>query len=235
LLPPNAQSIPTRDLPSWWHVGGPLEYDLAMHELRHRGIATVDLKAAFSAMPDAADLYRRTDSHWRWKAALVAFNLTMQAIGHDEWSLDPATSLSPLAPKEAGDLANLLGLQGDLTDADYVLRIVPAANAWTAIDVLRAPPYLGSFHPYALERTSDGVRILVLGDSFTRDFWQPMLEHSGASRIGWMHLARCAFDFADVVRFQPTHVIITPAERLLPCALQNWPRGLPREGAMASR
>jgi hypothetical protein len=234
LIPPNAQSIPMRDQPAWWRISGPLEYDLAMHQLRQRGITTIDLKAAFTASPERDRLYRRTDSHWRWNGALMAFDLAMQAIGHDEWSLDPATALTPLAPAPGGDLAYLLGLQDHLPDADYALRVAPTASAWTALDVFRGPPF-GWFVPYVYERAPQGERLLVLGDSFTFEFWRRMLQHTGAARVGWMHFAECAFDFDDVARFQPTHVIVAPTERLIVCKQANWPRGLPHDDAIAAR
>jgi alginate O-acetyltransferase complex protein AlgJ len=233
LVPPNAQSIVIRDQPAWWHISGPLEYDLAMLELRRRGIATIDLKAAFAANPDRDLLYRHTDSHWRWNAGLMAFNMTMKAIGHDEWSLDPTTSLTPLLPVGAGDLARLLGLPDRLTDADYALHIAPPAGAWTAISVFRALPSSAFDSPYAFERTSQGERLLVLGDSFTRDYWEPLLKHTGAALVGWMPFSGCTFDFTDLERFAPTRVIIAPTERNIACGLTNWPRGLPPGAAVA--
>jgi alginate O-acetyltransferase complex protein AlgJ len=235
LVPPNAQSIPAPDQPAWWHISGPLEYDLAMRELRKRGIATIDLKAAFVANPDRDLLYRHTDTHWRWNAALIAFNMTMKAVGHQEWSLDPATSLTPLLPVGAGDLARLLGLQDRLTDADYAMRIDPPTGSWTAIDVFRALPAYAFDLRYAFERSSQGERLFVLGDSFTHDYWEPMLKYTGAAAIGWMPFLGCTFDFTDLARFAPTHVIVAPTERNIPCALTNWPPGLPRDPAVASR
>jgi SGNH hydrolase-like domain, acetyltransferase AlgX len=235
LVPPNAQSIPMHDQPAWWHISGPLEYDLAMRELRKRGIATIDLKAAFAANPDRDLLYRHTDSHWRWNAALMAFNMTMKAVGHDEWSLDPATSLTPLLPVQGGDLTRLLGLQDRLTDADYAMRIDPPAGAWTAINVFRALPSYAFDLRYAFERTSQGERLLVLGDSFTHDYWEPLLKHTGAARIGWMPFSECTFDFTDLARFAPTRVIVAPTERNIACLLTNWPQGLPRDAAVALR
>ncbi len=234
LIPPNAQSIPMRDQPAWWRISGPLEYDLAIRELRQRGIATIDLKAAFVASSERDSLYRHTDSHWRWNGALMAFNMAMRAIGHDEWSLDPATALTPLAPVPAGDLAHLLGLQEYLSDADYGLRFAPPSGVWTAIAIFRSPPY-GWFIPYTDERAAQGERLLVLGDSFTYEFWRPLLQSTGAARVGWMHFAECAFDFNDVARFQPTHVIVAPTERLIVCKPTNWPRNLPHDAAIASR
>jgi alginate O-acetyltransferase complex protein AlgJ len=237
LPPPNPQSIPMHDQPRWWRVGGPLEYDLAIRSLRERGITTVDLKTAFAASPESQTLYRRTDSHWRWSGALMAFNMAMRAIGHDAWSLDPATSLAPLAPAPAGDLAHLLGLEDLLSDTDYAPRIDPPTAAWAAVDVFRGPPLYDAlrFPPYAFERAPQGERLLVLGDSFTQAFWRPMLLRTGASRVGWMYFAECAFDFTDVERFQPTHVIVAATERLVVCRSTRWPRGLPRDPAMASR
>jgi hypothetical protein len=234
LVPPNAQSIPTRDQPVWWRISGPLEYDLAMRELRQRDVPTVDLKAAFMASPDRDLLYRHTDSHWRWNAALLAFNMAMNSIGHEEWSVDPATSLTPLSPVPAGDLARLLGLQDRLSDADYTVRVDTPAGTWTPIDVFRALPAYALDLRYALERTSEGERLLVLGDSFTWEYWQPLLKQTGAARLGWMPFLGCTFDFTDVVRFLPTHLIVAPTERYIACGVGNWPKGLPRDPALVS-
>jgi len=233
LLPPNPQSVATRDLPSWWHVEGPLEYDMALRELGKRGVATVDLKAGLAAMPDANDLYLHTDTHWRRKAAVLAFNMAMQSIGHAEWSVDPAGFLLPLAPAPGGDLAGLLGLKRYLADQDYPLRDAPDETGWTPIDVIRSPPYVRVFFPYAFEQRQDGERILVLGDSFTLSFWRPLLLRTGAARIGWMHHSYCGFDFNDVVRFRPTWVFLAPTERSMPCLLKFWPKDLPRVTARA--
>src|SRR3954471_8940052 len=42
MLPPNSQSIPSKDLPPLWRVRGPLEYDHALREAQRRGITTID-------------------------------------------------------------------------------------------------------------------------------------------------------------------------------------------------
>ena len=68
----------------------------------------------------------------------------------------------------------------------------------------------------------------MLGDFFTQKFWLPLFQRSDAERIGWMHLSKCGFDFADLERFEPTLVIIAPTERAMPCTLDEWPVGLPR-------
>ena len=131
-----------------------------MRELRRRGIATIDLKATFAAMPDVENLYLRTDTHWRRRAALLAYNMATRAIGHAEWTLDPATSLAPLAPAPAGDLARFLGMTDFYADADYELRLTPPPDAWKRMDAIHSPPFLGVFVPYAFEQAREGVGIL---------------------------------------------------------------------------
>jgi hypothetical protein len=85
------------------------------------------------------------------------------------------------------------------------------------------------FDAYAYRRKEAvaGENVLVIGDSFTRDFWLPLLERSDAKRIGWMHHGLCTFDFVDVERFRPSLVILTPTERYIPCPPGAWPAGLP--------
>jgi hypothetical protein len=113
------------------------------------------------------------------------------------------------------------------------VRDAPAETGWTPIDAIRSPPFIGIFYHYAFERGHDGERLLVVGDSFTANFWRPLMTHSNAARIGWMHHSECAFDFNDVVRFQPTYVFLAPTERSMPCLLKFWPKGLPRLTARA--
>jgi alginate O-acetyltransferase complex protein AlgJ len=230
-IPPNAQSVAIDDLPSWsrYKVRPPLEYDLAMQELGRNGIETVDLKAIFLESADGIPLYRLTDTHWNNRAAVLAFNLIVSASGHPKWDVDPTTALGPLGQTTGGDLAYFLGIARFLTDSDRQMLPGPT-QAWEKLDILRSPPFIGLFDTYAYERkgASSGERVFVLGDSFTQNFWLPLLQRSDAERIGWMHLSGCGFDFADLERFEPTIVIMAPAERAMPCLRDAWPVGLPR-------
>jgi alginate O-acetyltransferase complex protein AlgJ len=229
-IPPNAQSIAIDDLPSWSKARPPFEYDLAMGELRKRGIASVDLKTPFLAMEDRDAIYRLTDTHWRMRGAVLAFNLVVPGAGHPEWTVNPEAVLGPVTPIPGGDLARFMGIQRYLTDADA--QMLPALEGgWEKLDILRPSPFAGVFDSYAYGRkgAKGGERVLVLGDSFTYYFWLPLFQRSDAERIGWMHHGFCGFDFADVERFEPTLVILAPTERVMPCALAAWPPRLPRE------
>ena len=231
VIPPNAQSIAIDDLPSWSRskLHPPLEYDLALQELARNGIQTVDLKTIWLAHPDGIPLYRLTDTHWNNRAAVLAFDLVVSASGHPQWNVDPATVLGPLTQSTGGDLGYFLGIARFLTDSDRPMWPGPA-QAWEKLDILRSPPFIGLFDNYAYERkgAGSGERVFVLGESFTQKFWLPLFERSDAERIGWMHLSKCGFDFADLERFEPTVVIIAPTERAMPCTLDAWPVGLPR-------
>ncbi|SDR60637.1 SGNH hydrolase-like domain-containing protein, acetyltransferase AlgX [Rhizobiales bacterium GAS113] len=226
-VPPNAQSIATESLPRWSKPRGPLEYDLALSELRQRRLATVDLRTPFRAIGGGNALYRRTDTHWNTRGAVLGFNLTMAEAGHPEWAV-PSTAVGPGVVVAGGDLARFLGIQGYLTDIDYPHLPDPATeSAWTKLDLLRSPPFAYVFDSWAYERKAEGERVLILGDSFTRSYWKGFLMRSDAARIGWLHHASCSVDWRDVERFQPTLVILAPTERSLPCKPEAWPAGLP--------
>ena len=232
-FPPNAQSVPVGDLPFWSKPHPPLEYDLAISELRQLGITTVDLKTPMlqqeAASQNGASLYRLTDTHWSNAGAVLAFNLVVEGAGFAQWKVDPASALGPVSSVPSGDLARFIGIQPYLTDHDTAMAPAPE-NAWRKLDILRSPPYAGVFDTYAFEReaTTANQRVLVLGDSFTQSFWLKLLQRIDAQRVGWMHHGICGFDFADVERFEPTLVILAPTERAMPCALSSWPLGLPR-------
>ena len=229
-IPPNAQSVAIGDLPDWAKAHSPLEYDLAMEELRKRGIETVDLKTPMVAKAHRRSLYLRTDTHWRTFGAVFAYNLVVSGAGHPEWKADPATVRGPVAPIAAGDLARQMGIRPFLTDSGAPLIPVPAGE-WDKLDILRSPPFEGVFDTYAYARrgAKSGARVLMLGDSFTQYFWLPLFERTDAERIGWMHHSNCTFDYADVERFDPTLVIWVPTEREMPCPLTAWPAGLPHQ------
>jgi alginate O-acetyltransferase complex protein AlgJ len=228
--PPNAQSIAIDDLPSWSRPHPPFEYDLAISELRKRGVATIDLKTALLALGDGDALYLRTDTHWSNRGAVQGFNLVVSGGGRPQWMVDPDAVLGRRMPIPAGDLARFMGIQRYLTDTDAPM--LPASESgWEKLDILRSPPFGNVFDAYAYGRegAESGERVLLLGDSFTWQFWLPLFKRSDVARIGWMHHAMCGFDFSDVERFNPTLVILAPTERLIPCPLANWPPGLPRE------
>ncbi len=228
-IAPNAQSVAVDDLPYRRSARGPLEYDLALAQLKGRGIRTSDIKSVLLAHGGGDALYRRTDTHWNNLGSLLAFNTVVSDAGHQQWKI-AASVLGPAVPGPAGDLARFMGIQHYVRDSS--LPFVAAADgSWEKRSIMRSNPYANVFDSYAYERQgASGARVLVLGDSFTQSFWLPLLKSlPGVSGIGWMHHGLCSFDFDDVRLFKPTLVILIPTERSMPCSSGRWPPGLSKE------
>jgi hypothetical protein len=60
-----------------------------------------------------------------------------------------------------------------------------------------------------------GPTVLVIGDSFTRVFWQDNFSLD-AGKYVWMHHELC-FGISVVERYSPDIVILAPAERQMFC------------------
>ncbi|MDA8252125.1 MAG: hypothetical protein M0Z28_23580 [Rhodospirillales bacterium] len=224
--PPNASTIDAADLPAWArNPGRPTEYDLLLAALAARGVPALDLRPAMRALQRVEDPYRRTDSHWTPRGALAAFNAIAAAAGRPDWHLAPAVALTPPLPLAPGDLVRLLDLAGV---ADERL-LLPALEEGTAQPLDRTP-WGGVLLTLPDPR---GPMIVLLGDSFTRAYFPPMvLARTG--RVAWVHHDDCGFDFALVARLRPAQVWYLPTERRIACAAGRYPAGLAAAAARAS-
>jgi hypothetical protein len=64
--------------------------------------------------------------------------------------------------------------------------------------------------------TAKNCLLLVIGDSFTREFWQDYFSlHAG--KYIWIHHELCGFAVSVVEKHAPDIVILTPAERQMFC------------------
>ena len=234
-IPPNAQSIAVEDLPWSSNKQWPLEYDLALTELHKRGAKVVDLKAALLALNDGNAVYRKTDTHWNTLGSVLSFNLVVADAEHPEWRVDTDAVVGPVSPARGGDLARFMGMQNYWSDSAPSF-ILPPDTDWEKVNILRTLPYGGWAYSYAYERRRSlaKARVLMLGNSFTKDYWLPLFQHAKIDRIGWMHHGQCTFDFNALEQFEPTLVILAVTERLLPCSLSAWPSGLERPEATSA-
>ena len=95
-VPPNSSTIYQDDLPVWaQNKGKKTEYDLFLEGLAARGVKTVDLRPVMQAVRAQGEAYLMYDAHWTRRAALAGFNAVVEADGHPDWRLDPATALGP--------------------------------------------------------------------------------------------------------------------------------------------
>jgi hypothetical protein len=212
-IPPNATTVNRARLPAWAaDAPAVTEYDLMMRALSVRGVDVVDLRPVLREA--GAPTYRRTDTHWNKFGALVAYNAVVAAAGRPEWIIDPARVLRGFVSVGGGDLARLLAMSADVTDEDADIDLTPYG----------APPAAASAINTQFESGGDlvdtgraGPSVVVIGDSFTREFWQDYFAlHAG--RYVWMHHEQCGFRQSVVEAQAPAIVILAPVERQMFCA-----------------
>jgi alginate O-acetyltransferase complex protein AlgJ len=208
-MPPNSSTVYQDDLPVWaQNRGRTTEYDLLLQELADRGVNVVDLRPTLIAARSGGNVYLAHDTHWTYRGALAAFNAIVEADGHPDWRLAPGSALAPAAVRKGGDLSRLLGLEDGVTESVEELRL-PSKGTPLALSKDATPDLL-------LASGEPGSTILILGDSFTRDYFPPMLsQHAG--RVVWLHYRHCAFDWKTIERFRPDEVWWMPTERGLYC------------------
>ena len=206
--PPNAASVYQDDLPDWaQNRGRRTEYDLFLEGLAAKGVKSVDLRPAMEKARSEGAAYFRHDSHWTARGALAAYNAVVEADGHPGWRLDPATALKPPTARAGGDLARLLGVEDNVTEAVEELAL-PAGEK----ELLTSDPY----GDYAQTSRRPGPTIMIIGDLFTGAHFEPMLlQHAG--RVVWLDHQHCRFDWAAIDRFRPDEVWWMPNERFLVC------------------
>ena len=214
-MPPNSSTINRARLPAWAAaVPRVTEYDLMVRALETRGVTALDLRRPLLAANATQPTYRRTDTHWNKFGALVAFNAVVDAVGKPDWKLDPARVLRGFELVSGGDLARLLAIAGHIGDEEAKIDLSfygPSPPQAVPIDTHSETG--GDL----VVTGRDGPTVVVIGDSFTRGYWQNYF----ALRVGryiWLHHELCGFARSVVESHQPAIVILAPAERQMFCA-----------------
>jgi alginate O-acetyltransferase complex protein AlgJ len=221
--PPNSATIYPELVPLWARNRGQrTEYDVLMDDLAARGITAVDLRPALRAEAARGKVYRMHDTHWTPRGAMVAFNAIVQADSHPDWRLDAAAALGPPTVVAGGDLARMLGVDADVSEVDQLSALPPAERKTIGPD--------GPFPTYVASGEHSGPTIMIIGDSFTEDYFAPMLlQHVG--RVVWLHHQFCRFDWKWVEEFRPDEVWWMPNERYMVCGHGDRPQDLPPQVA----
>ncbi|WP_454916975.1 alginate O-acetyltransferase AlgX-related protein [Xanthobacter sediminis] len=221
MSPPNAQTVNFDLLPAYARAlkHTPTEYDLFTADLKARGVPFLDLRPLMADAKTDGPVYRRIDTHWNERGALLAFNAAMDALGRPDLKADPAEALGAPVVRTEGDLVRMAGLtKPEKPDIGYQIKgpmaAQPGLKPLTGVIAPVGPR--DPFVPQAFETGHAGPRIMVIGDSFTQGYWKGLLA-SRASAYAWIHHRRCRFDFADVERFKPDILIYAPTERMIPC------------------
>jgi alginate O-acetyltransferase complex protein AlgJ len=218
--PPNSATIYADQLPLWARNRGQrTEYDVFLDDLAARGVPAIDLRPALIAAKADGKVYRMNDTHWTALGAVTAFNVIVQADSHPDWKLDPARVLGASETIVGGDLARMLGTADNMKETDRLSALPPGKRE--ALDKVKE-------NTTALA-TSDrsGPTIMIIGDSFTGDFFLSMLLQN-TGRVVWLHHSFCGFDWKWIDQLRPDEVWWMPTERFIPCGKGGVrPVGLP--------
>jgi hypothetical protein len=208
-VPPNSSTIYQDDLPLWaQNRGRKTEYDVFLSDLAARGVRAIDLRPVMKSVESEQPAYLVHDTHWTAFAALSAFNALAEADSHPDWRLDPATSIGPPVARKGGDLARVLGVEGEVSED----AAEPALSFSGKTENLSEGP----MPDYVITSDRPGPTIMVIGDSFTASYFPLMLMQHVGSAI-WLNHRQCGFDWKWIDKFRPDEVWWVPTERFLIC------------------
>jgi hypothetical protein len=210
-IPPNTSTIYPDHVPRWArNEGRRTEYDALLEALRARGVPAVDLRPPLRAARATHDVYYHHDTHWNSRGALIGFNTMAAAAGHADWRFDPDTVLAPPVRLAGGDLANMLGITNDVAETTQFPTLPHPREA-----TLEGPPFR-TFRA-TLNGTDAQPRLLIIGDSFTADYFIPMVV-ARTDPVVWTTNVLCSFDARWLDKFQWDEVWWMPTERQMLCA-----------------
>jgi hypothetical protein len=210
---PGTAEVYPEALPDWIPRRTPTQPDLVLADVSACGVRPLDLRPAMRAAKPGEKLYQQHDSHWTNAGALVAFNGIAQALGQP-WTID-AKSLGwrPGKPFDS-DLVRLsgeFGLPQELVpEPPEGADLAPESGR---LEDLKISPYPA---PFVQNGPRPRPLVLVIGDSYTADFFGQYFRRAGVS-WAWSHQAECRFDRRIFDRVKPDFVVLAPASRLESC------------------
>jgi alginate O-acetyltransferase complex protein AlgJ len=219
-IPPNGATTYQDFLPIWaQNPGRRTEYDLLLGELAFNGVRAVDLRPPVKAARAQGPAFYMHDTHWTFRGALAGFNAVVEADSHPDWRIDPNSALAPSTTAEGGDLARMLGFEDSATETVENLTLPPERRVSLAAT---DHDYVATPYDYLATSGHSGPTIMVLGDSFTLNFFSPMLlPHVG--HVLSLHHNWCGFDWKAIDHFRPDEVWWMPTERYFLCNVGSAP------------
>jgi alginate O-acetyltransferase complex protein AlgJ len=213
-IAPNSATILRDKLPAWAKIRNrPTEYRRMLAALTKRNVPVLDMRPALVSAQAEKPVYRRTDTHWNNFGALAGYNAVVQTLGKFDWVIAPDKVFRGFEPVPGGDLARMLGISADTTDRQAQIDLSPYGPLRLAITPIDTGAPTGGD---LVETGRPGPTVMVLGDSFTRYYWQDYFGlHAG--RYIWIHGELCAFRPELIERYRPDIVVLAPTERFMFC------------------
>jgi len=223
VVAPNKQTIYPEKMPEGYtHSQTPSRLDQLLDYLRsHSDIAVVDLRESFFSEKAKAKLYFSTDTHWNPKGAFIAYQRIMEALHHTlhDPRLVPrslADYQSIASVRKGGDLAAMLGIEGDIKDPYD--RLEPLFKPCSQQESM--PNFMNrDWKPFpapVMRNCSKGdLRLVMFHDSFGNALRPYLSEHFKKSvYIRWNNTGEDLFK-AVVLKEKPDVVIEEIVERMI--------------------
>jgi hypothetical protein len=224
VVAPDKYSVYPEFLPSWVQkLSAQTALDRISEEMqRHPDLHFIDLRSALIAAKSSEQLYFKTDSHWNYAGARVAYRVLMTEVARllpgVEVAAPPATEYVPGKDRYSGDLSTMLGLPGRFSEDDVAPlgKVLAASGARCPQRVAGIDTPGFETYGYRCERPPQRTA-LVYRDSMAISLI-PMLSENFA-RVTYVSSRK--LDRALVDRLHPDIVIEELVERSLemPAAL----------------
>jgi hypothetical protein len=229
-LIPGKWSVYPEHLPPWARPRGPTRYSRLSEEMKgHPEIPFLDARALI--LPEKTDddhrLFRKTDTHWTSRAALIAYGGIMGGLAKQRPGLRslPAEDIlvGRAAPAADGDLHRFLHSTPLLGESPYaVYGVDPARHEVLAARILAGTTWRDATFrkasatvwktAYASNAAND-LTVLVYADSFTNPMTQ-FLIHT-FSRVVMVRHQTATLDSRFLRAVEPDIVLVNLNERTL--------------------
>ena len=228
MIAPNKSTIYPEHLPVWAKPTSPNATDAlfagtgSMRYVDLRG----PLLAAKADQPEA--LYYKTDTHWNFLGAGIAFRAFAQQVGDVpdlRWPADGAYELSRVVSRTGGDLANLLRLSASFADSVPMIRALDLSVETYQFDfdtkgVIHKggnPPVETPIKPIMVKSIGalNSKRVLWLRDSFGTAMSPLMaVTFSEVLQLHWAEAIKPGGRFVQLIdEWKPDYVFFTVVER----------------------
>jgi len=185
VIAPSKEMIYPENMPRRIRRGPTHRLDQLLDYLRtHSDFEVLDPRARLRSAKRRADVYRKADSHWNGRGALLVTHQILRRLRrtHPQLRRFPSSAVTARPLRSGGDLIGMLGLDGVLLDeGDDVQLVAPRAHptgtptnvtSWTEVDDPTLPRGVFFHDSFGRQQTP------FLAERFSRlrYVWQPVLD-----------------------------------------------------------
>lgn len=220
IIPPDKPRMYPRHVPEKYEAPSDRRFVSALLAHPKSGESgLIDIESALRRAKQEGAIYSKTDTHWTGRGAYAAYGAVMEAFnvsGNVSGASFPILMPEQLVHKDqvefSGDLAQLMGLKGQVSE---ILDDVATPNPVLEFTVkvlndtgVKQPSWQA--RSYTNER-EEGRTLVIIGDSFS-NVLIPFFKHS-FDKVIFMHHRMGKFDLEAVAEYDPDAILFAPVER----------------------